>query len=131
MKWIRWQGLITFLALTVIVAFIWFFFIDSYVERMIEKTGTKANGAKVELDNADLTLFPAGLRITGLQVTNPDKPMVNAVEIKKIAMSLDGLNLLRRKVVMGMRDQVDRANGFVPVFQRNYSHQADFSADQE
>ncbi|MCK5307477.1 MAG: TIGR03545 family protein, partial [Zetaproteobacteria bacterium] len=49
---------------------------------------------------ADLTLFPAGLTLTGLHVTNPDKPMSNAVEIKQIAFTMDGLNLLRRKVIV-------------------------------
>ena len=67
---------------------------------MIARTGTRLNGARVELDAADLTLFPAGLTLTGLHVTNPDKPMSNAVEIKQIAFTMDGLNLLRRKVIV-------------------------------
>lgn len=100
MKWIRWQGSITFLAFVAIVAALWFVFIDSFVERMIEKTGTRVNGAKVELGNCDLTLFPGGLTLTRLQVTNPDEPMMNALEIEEITLSLDTFNLLRRKVII-------------------------------
>ncbi|NOS35777.1 MAG: TIGR03545 family protein [Deltaproteobacteria bacterium] len=99
-QWIRWKGVAAFVVVTAVVSLLWFLLIDGFVERMIERTGTRLNGARVELDDADLTLFPAGLTLTGLHVTNPDKPMSNAVEIKQIAFTMDGLNLLRRKVIV-------------------------------
>ncbi|MBA3965403.1 MAG: hypothetical protein H0X47_06470 [Nitrospirales bacterium] len=67
---------------------------------VIEGAGTEAVGAKVELDAADLSLFPAGLSLTRLQVTNPKMPMTNAVEVANLTMGLDGLNLLRRKIIV-------------------------------
>ncbi len=100
MKWIRWKGLIAFIVIIGIFAGIWFAFADIFVERMIEKNGTRMNGAKVELDGADISLFPAGLTLTRLQVANPDEPMKNALEIKSINLKLDSLNLLRRKVIV-------------------------------
>ena len=54
----------------------------------------------MELDEADLSMFPAGLTLTRLQVTDPKEPMTNAVEIAKVTMGFDGLNLLRRKVIV-------------------------------
>jgi uncharacterized protein (TIGR03545 family) len=33
-------------------------------------------------------------------VTNPDKPMTNAVQVDRIAFNMDGLNLLRHKVII-------------------------------
>lgn len=99
-RWIRWQGLGAFLGVVIIVFIFWFLFIDGFIERMIEKFGTKAVGAKVELAGADLALFPAGLTLNGLQITNPDDPMKNAVEISAVNLSLDTLNLLRRKVII-------------------------------
>ncbi|MDR4494818.1 MAG: TIGR03545 family protein [Nitrospirales bacterium] len=99
-KWIRWWGLGAFLVVATLVGCVWVFLVDGWVEGLIEDAGTSAVGAKVELDNADLTLFPAGLTLTRLQVTNPRKPMTNAVEVAKVAMGLDGLNLLRRKVIV-------------------------------
>jgi uncharacterized protein (TIGR03545 family) len=99
-KWIRWQGLIGFLLLVVLAGIFWFLIIDSIVEWGIEKAGTAIVGAKVDLDDADVTFFPLGVRLTRLQVTDKDAPMTNAVEIGRLAFHVDGLNLLRRKVII-------------------------------
>lgn len=100
MKWIRWPGLIAFLAAAAAIAVVWFLVIDTLIKKGIERTGTAMVGAKVELAKADLSLFPLGLTLTGLKVTNPDSPMTNAFEAGKIAFTMDGVNLLRRKVII-------------------------------
>ena len=99
-KWIRWWGLGVFVVVAAILVGVWMFLIDGWVKGVIEKAGTEAVGAKVELDSADLSLFPAGLTLMRLQVTDPKEPMTNAVEIANVTMGLDGLNLLRRKVIV-------------------------------
>ncbi len=99
-RWIRWKGLGAFLGILIVLFIFWFFFVDVFVARIIEKCGTKAVGAKVELDQADVSLFPMGMELKGLQVTNRDKPMRNAVEISRISFSLEPLRLLRRKVII-------------------------------
>ncbi len=99
-RWIRWQGLVVFLCVTLSMCLIWVLFVDSVVKKVIEKTGTKIVGAKVELEKADFSLFPIGLTLFGLQVTDPDEPMKNAVEIGRIAGTIDSLQLLRRKVII-------------------------------
>ncbi|WP_342349900.1 TIGR03545 family protein [uncultured Nitrospira sp.] len=99
-KWIRWWGLGAFVVFAGILGCVWIFFVDGWVKSLIEGAGTEAVGAKVELDAADLSLFPAGLSLTRLQVTNPKKPMTNAVEVAHVNMGLDGLNLLRRKLIV-------------------------------
>ncbi len=99
-KWIRWQGVIAFAVVVLLVAGVWFLVVDRVIKRAIEKTGTLLVGAKVELGEADLSLFPLGLTLSRLQVTNPDQPMTNAVEIARIAFSMDSLNLLRRKAII-------------------------------
>ena len=99
-KWIRWWGLGAFVVVGALFACVWIFFVDGWVKGLIEEAGTEAVGAKVELDAADLSLFPAGLTLTRLQVTDPKEPMTNAVEIAQVSMGLDGLNLLRRKVIV-------------------------------
>ncbi len=99
-RWIRWWGLGAFVVIAAILGCVWVFFVDGWVKYLIEEAGTEAVGAKVELDAADLSLFPAGLTLSRLQVTNPKKPMTNAVEIADVTMGLDGLNLLRRKVIV-------------------------------
>ncbi len=99
-KWIRWQGIVAFAALLAVIAGIWLLVVDGLIRYGIEKAGTRIVGARVELAKADLTLFPLGLTLTRLQITNPEEPMTNAVEIARIAGALDGLNLFRRKVIV-------------------------------
>ena len=97
---IRWWGLGVFVVLVVAIGLVWLLVVDGLVKATIEDKGTAAVGARVELDAADLTLFPTGLTLTRLQVTNPDEPMTNSVEIARLTMNLDGLHLLRRKVII-------------------------------
>ena len=99
-KWIRWQGLFVFIGLSLILTIFWLIFVDGIVKRTIQSYGTNAVGAKVELADADLKLFPLGLTLEGLAVTNPDRPMENIVEISRTALLLDPLYLLRRKVIV-------------------------------
>ncbi|MBW2331494.1 MAG: hypothetical protein JRF30_11405 [Deltaproteobacteria bacterium] len=100
MKWVRWQGLIAFVVVVIVVMGVWFFVVDSAIEAVIEKTGTHVVGAKVELEDADLSISPLGLSLTGLQVTNPDEPMSNAVQVDRMSLLVEGAKLFRRKVIV-------------------------------
>jgi uncharacterized protein (TIGR03545 family) len=99
-KWIRWKGAIAFLAVMTIIVLAWIFLVDGIVRRSIESAGTRAVGARVDVADADLSLFPMGLTIQGLAVTNPDAPMKNTVEIDRIRFDLDTAFLIKRKVVI-------------------------------
>ncbi|MHB8845551.1 MAG: TIGR03545 family protein [Nitrospirota bacterium] len=99
-QWIRWPGLIGFVVVVVVVAALWFLFMDSMVRRVIERTGTSLVGAEVDLAAAHVTLVPLGITLSGLQVTDPAAPTTNSFEISRIAFELDSLNLLRRKVII-------------------------------
>ncbi len=99
-KWLRWQGFGIFGVIIILISLFWFVFIDLIVANMIEKYGTEIVEAKVDLESADLSLFPMGLALKGLQVTNPDEPMTNAVQIDQMAMSLEAGHLLKRKVII-------------------------------
>ena len=99
-RFIRWPGLAAFVGIVAVFAIIWYMAVDAVIHYTVEKTGTKAVGAKVELDSADFSLFPLGLELKGLQVTNPKKPMHNAVVAENIEMSFNTGHLLKgRKVV--------------------------------
>lgn len=99
-KWVRWPGLIAFLVVVLLVVCVWLLVVDSVIKRTIRTAGTKLVGATVDLETADLSLFPVGLTLTGLQVTNPDAPMTNAIQVDRIAFLMDAPNLLRRKVII-------------------------------
>lgn len=117
MKWIRWQGVVAFAAVTGLIALVWFIYIDRWVENYIERVGTLIVGAKVELDKADVSLFPLGITLTRMQVTHPDKPMVNAVDVRRIAFLLEAPQLLLRKTIINEMSIDDMEFGT----QRKYS----------
>lgn len=99
-RWVRWKGLVPFLIITILIAVFWFFLIDKYAETLIEKAGTSVVGAKVQLDEADVTLFPAGITLRRLQITDPDEPMKNAVEVARASFLIDALQILRKKALI-------------------------------
>lgn len=99
-KWIRLQGLIPFVLIVAAALLFWFLLLGPLVKWTVEKTGTAIVGAEVDLGKADVTLSPLGVTLSRLRVTDPGEPMKNAIEIGRIAFSLDGLNLLRRKIII-------------------------------
>jgi uncharacterized protein (TIGR03545 family) len=99
-KWIRWKGIGAFFVVVIIFAGLWQLLVDGIVERTIEKMGTAAVGARVELAGTDVSLFPSGLELKRLQITNPDQPMKNAIEVARINLSFNTLHLFERKLVV-------------------------------
>ncbi|ARN75109.1 TIGR03545 family protein [Oceanicoccus sagamiensis] len=95
-RWIRAWGI----AVLLIITLGWYLSIDWIIKNSIETFGTQANGARVELSTAKLTLWPTRLELTGLKVTDAGKPMSNLVEAGNISTELDGLMLLRRQLII-------------------------------
>jgi uncharacterized protein (TIGR03545 family) len=94
------KALIAVAGFFIFIALIWFVVVDWVVEITIESQGTKAVGARVDVAGADLSLFPAGIEIRGLQVTNPDSPMSNALDVRRIYSDIELKPLIRRKVII-------------------------------
>lgn len=99
-RFIRFKGLAAFVFLIIAFGIFWLLFADAIVRNLIQKYGTQAVGARVEVGAADLSLFPLGLKLEHLRVTDPDAPMKNAVEIRQISLGVEPFNLLRRKVIV-------------------------------
>jgi uncharacterized protein (TIGR03545 family) len=100
MKWIRWKGLAAFIVLVAVLAVIWFVAVDWVAKKAIETAGTKAVGAKVDVAKADVTLFPAGIGIWGMAVTDPDRPMTNSVEFTYLHAALQLPALIQRNLII-------------------------------
>ena len=98
--WIRSWGIVLFAMATLI----WLLSLDWLVKRAIVTYGTELNGAQVELESADLSLWPAGLELTNLKVTDAYHPMFNSFEASKISATLDSALLLRRQVIVEQLD---------------------------
>ncbi len=100
MKIFRWKAIVPMLLTLGIVAVLWLLFIDRVVRRAVEVAGADVVGAKVELASAHLRLRRAELELTGLQVTDPNAPMTNLLEIPVLRASLNGRALFMKKVVV-------------------------------
>jgi uncharacterized protein (TIGR03545 family) len=100
MNWIRSWGIALFAVLTLI----WVLSIDWLVKSAIIAYGTELNGAQVELESAELSLWPAGLELINLQVTDAYNPMFNRFEAGSISATLDSALLLRRQVIVEQLD---------------------------
>jgi len=94
------KALIAFAGFFILIALVWFVVVDWVVEIAIESQGTKAVGARVDVAGADLSLFPAGIEVRGLQVTNPDSPMSNALDVQRIYSDIELKPLIQRKVII-------------------------------
>ncbi|MFP4159041.1 MAG: TIGR03545 family protein [Desulfobacterales bacterium] len=99
-RFIRLPGLVVFAAIVAVGAGLWFLVVDSVVKSLVQSSGTKAVGARVELESADLSLLPLGLELSGLEVTNPEKPMRNAFSAETIRMRFDTSRLIRGKKII-------------------------------
>lgn len=99
-KIVRWQGILLFVAVSVLLAVLGRLFLNPFTERTIEKTGATIVGAQVDLDAARVSLAPLGITLTRLQVTNPNAPANNIVEAGLISFHMDGPNALRHKTII-------------------------------
>jgi uncharacterized protein (TIGR03545 family) len=76
-KWIRWSGLIGFIVVSALIACFWLFAAGPLTKLAIESFGTDALGAKVDVTDVAFGLNPMTITVTGVQLTDKDKPMEN------------------------------------------------------
>ena len=103
MSWIRSWGITLF----AVLALVWVFSIDWLIKLTITTYGTQLNGAQVELESADFSLWPAGIELINLRITDAYNPMFNRFEAASINATLDSGRLLRRQVIIEELDIVE------------------------
>jgi len=113
-KWIRWWGIIAFVAVILIAAGIWYLLADKIIENNIEKSGEFIVGAEVEIGKADLSVIPLGITLKDVKVTDPNSPMKNLIDVENVQFHIDGKYLFERKVIIqdmvvdGLKFNTDR-----------------------
>jgi len=102
-KWIRWSGLIGFTVLIALVVVFWMFAAAPLIKISIEKFGSQALGAQIDVKDVSLNFNPLILAIEGVDITDKDAPMTNAVSFDsaKADMSLFPL-LLGKSIIQDM-----------------------------
>ncbi|WP_455220617.1 TIGR03545 family protein [Kaarinaea lacus] len=100
LKWIRPAGAIVFLVLITVIGLFWWLLANWLLKVSIESGGTKIVGARVELTSADLSFSPLGFHLENLQITNPEQPMQNLVQLGQITSSLELMPLLMGQVII-------------------------------
>lgn len=92
--------------LIIVLSALGYVFAETLIVRAIEGYGTETVGAKVEVGSSELSFSPLELSLKRVEVTNPDAPMTNAVEVDRIDVALDSSAILRRKVIVDSLDAV-------------------------
>ncbi len=100
MNIMRWKAIVPLLLVLVLIGAAYLLYADTLVERSIESLGADLVGAKVDLDEVDLSLREGRVRLVGLAAANPNSPMRNLVEASEIIADVRVLPLLEKKVVI-------------------------------
>lgn len=121
MRYIRWKALLPLSVTLLLIALFMLLFADRALKFAVEAGGTAAVGARVDLARADLGLLDGHVTLEGLQVTDPNAPMTNLVELEELVFDVGVLPALERKVVIdsvaarGMRFGTPRkTSGAIP-----------------
>jgi uncharacterized protein (TIGR03545 family) len=97
---VRPRGIVVFALFVLVIAGLWWLYADRAVQRAVEAAGESVVGARVELASVNLRPTDGSVRLTGLQVANPDAPMMNLMEAGEIDVDLMLTPLLEKKVVI-------------------------------
>ena len=97
---IRWKGLFVIIGIVIVVLVLGLVFSDSWLERKLENAASGINGAKVEIDDLNFSLFTLDFGWKRLQVTDPGQTMLNAFETGPGRFNMEFLPLLSRRVII-------------------------------
>ena len=98
--WIRWSGIVGFIAITALLVVGWMFAAGPIIKYSIETFGSKAANAKVEVESVSLTFNPLGVEIQGVQVANSDSPMENLFQFERAVADIELLPLMLGKGII-------------------------------
>lgn len=105
-KPVKKQGAIRFEAvipMTIVVGLIvayFSLFFDSHLRRGLEYAATQANGAEVDIGRVKTSVFDASVLIADVQMTDPEQPQQNRVQIGELRFRMLWDALLRGKIMI-------------------------------
>jgi uncharacterized protein (TIGR03545 family) len=97
---IRYEAIIPVLVLSLITYVYFAYYFDHHMKKLIEYVGTQANGAEVNVDSVRTSFIRASFDLDRLQVTDPERPALNSLEIGNMHFQYLWDALLRMKFVV-------------------------------
>ncbi|MCB0356628.1 MAG: TIGR03545 family protein [Bdellovibrionales bacterium] len=97
---IRLEAIVPFCLFIALVYLYFALFFDSHLKKALEFTGTLVHGAEVNIEDIDSSFWRAYFQLSGLQITDKEKPEQNLIQIAKIRLELSWDALLRAKLVV-------------------------------
>lgn len=97
---IRYEAIIPVLVLSLLTYLYFAFYFDYHMKKLIEYVGTQANGAEVNVDAVRTSFIRGSFDLDRLQITDPEKPTHNSLEIGNMHFQYLWDALLRMKFVV-------------------------------
>ena len=97
---IRYEAIIPVAVLSLLTFLYFSFYFDYHMKKVIEYVGTQANGAEVNIDGVRTSFIRGSFDLDRLQVTDPEKPSHNSIEIGNMHFQYLWDALLRMKFVV-------------------------------
>ncbi|HWU43134.1 MAG TPA: TIGR03545 family protein, partial [Bdellovibrio sp.] len=97
---IRWNAIVPFAVICLIIGLYFHFFFDGNLRRGIEWAGYKALGAEVDIADLKTSVFDASISIQGIEITDAEKPTHDSIKIGDIRFGMLWDALLRAKFVI-------------------------------
>jgi hypothetical protein len=89
-----------FLVVIALLSIAYFFIVDIAIKALIEREGSAALRAKLDITSATFHLLPTSLTLRGVQATNPQRPSTNLLQADVITLPLTLSELLERKLIV-------------------------------
>lgn len=87
------------LVLIAVLAAAWYFLVDVMLKSALEREGSQALKAELNIGSVDFDLFPLGIALHEVQATNPDEPLRNLITAERIASTFTIRQILERSIV--------------------------------
>jgi uncharacterized protein (TIGR03545 family) len=97
---IRFEAIVPLAIVVGLIAAYFSLFFDSHLRRGLEYAATQANGAEVDIGRVKTSVFDASVLIADVQMTDPEQPQQNRVQIGEMRFRMLWDALLRGKIMI-------------------------------
>jgi len=97
---IRFEAVIPMAIVVGLIVLYFSLFFDTHLRRGLEYAATQANGAEVDIGRVKTSVFDASVLIADVQMTDPEQPQQNRVQIGELRFRMLWDALLRGKVMI-------------------------------